>query len=226
MFSSKLLAKSLLTAAITFTGIAQAAPVNLDYDYLNLKGGVGQLGVDADEYREDIRTTNFSGRWSGLITENIYSTLSAGYLSGDGNKTFPGQKYNLETTQTTYSVIVGGVFGVAQSTDIFAGVGIGGIKQDSELEITKLGNRTTEDLDVDKTGFAWELGIRREFSGKKFELEAIAEGIAEQASLSVSAPISINENIAIVPGFTFTEEGEVKLYKNHSMVNLGLRFNF
>lgn len=226
MYFSQVMKKGVLAIAVSVAGSVYAAPTNLSYDYLELKGGVGKLGVDVTDFRENIRTTDFSGRWSGMITENIYSSLSLSYLSAEDDKSFPGQKYNLETTQSTYAVIVGGAFGVAASTDVFAGLGVGGINQDSELEKTFLNKTTTQNLDVKKTDLAWEFGIRREFWQQGFELEAVVEGIAEQTSLTVSAPVFINENLALTPGFTLMEEDTVELYKNHSVVNLGLRFNF
>lgn len=220
--------KKLLPVVISglVAGTVQAAPANLSYDFLDVKGGVGKLGVDVTNFREDVRTSNFSGRWSGMITENIYSSLSLGYLAADDDKKFGVANFDLETTQTSYAIIVGGAFGVGASTDIFAGVGVGGIKQDSKLEKTVFNKTTTEDLDEKKTDLAWELGVRREFWQHGFELEAVVEGIAEQTALTVSTPAFINENLALVPGFTLMEEDKGKLYKNHSALNLGIRFSF
>lgn len=226
MFFSKLFTKSLLVSAISFAGIAQAAPANLSYDYLDLNVGVGQLGVDVINFREDVRTSNFNGRWSGMITENIYSTLNLNYLSGEGDKSFGPQTFDLDTSQTKYAVIVGGAFPVATSVDIFAGIGFGGIDQNGELKTQVLNLTTTKDYDNEETAFAWEFGVRSEFWDKGLEFEARAEGVGEQASLSVTVPVFINENLALTPSFSFMEENDGDLYKNHSVVSVGLRFNY
>lgn len=226
MLSSKLLTKSILVAALSCAGIVQAAPANLSYDYLDFNVGAGQLGIDVINFREDVLTSNLNGRWSGMITENIYSTLNVNYFSGEGDKSFGPQTFDLETSQTKYAVIVGGAFPVAKSVDVFAGVGFGGVDQEGELKTKVLNNTITKDYDEDKTGLAWEVGVRGEFWDKGFELEGIIEGVPEQVSLTVNMPVYVNENLALVPSLSFMEEEDGVLYKNHSTVNFGLRFNF
>ena len=83
---------STIASAILIACSVQAAPASLGYDYVELNGSVGKLGVEVpagnNDFREDIRTTNFAGRWSGMITDNIYSTLDVNYLNGNGDKRF------------------------------------------------------------------------------------------------------------------------------------------
>lgn len=219
---------STIASALLIAGSVQAAPASLGYDYVELNGSIGKLGVEVpagnNDFREDIRTTNFAGRWSGMITDNIYSTLDVNYLNGNGDKRFGPLEFELDTTQINYSVLIGGAFAVADGLDLFIAGGIGGLSQDSSLEIN--GNKSKDDLDVKETEFAWEFGVRKAMWQQGLEFEARVEGIGDQVALDLNLPIYINENVALVPTATIMEEERIKVNKSHSTLGLGLRISY
>ena len=219
---------STLVSALLLASGVQAAPASLGYDYVELNGAIGKLGVEVptanSTFREDLRSTNFAGRWSGMITENIYSTLDMTYLNADGDKKYGPARFELETTQINYSVLIGGAFAVAEGLDLFIAGGVGGLKQDSTLELN--GKKTKDDLDVNETEFAWEFGVRKAYWQQGVELEARVEGIGDQVALDLSVPVYFNENVALVPTATLMEEDRIKVNKNHSTVGLGLRISY
>lgn len=206
--------------------MTQAAPANLGYDFVEFNAGIGKLGVEAADFREDLRTRNLAARWSGMISENLYSTLNLARLSGDGNETYSNNRYELVTRQTNYSVLVGGAFGIGATMDIFAGLGIGGFKQHSRLDVSNPQGEESTDLDTRKTSLAWEIGLRKQFWDSALELEARAHGVGEQQNVDFNLPFYLNDEISVSPWVSLMQEDRIKINKSHAVFGLGLRINY
>jgi len=222
MIRAAVIATALATPALA----SQAAPANLGYDFIEFNAGIGKLGVEAAAFREDLRTKNFSARWSGMISDNLYSTLNLARLSGDGDETYSNNRYELVTRQTNYSVLVGGAFGIGETMDIFAGLGIGGFKQHSRLDVSNPQGEESTDLDTRKTSLAWEVGLRKQFWKNGLELEARAHGIGEQQNVDFNLPFYLSDEISISPWVSLMQEDRIKINKSHAVFGLGLRINY
>jgi len=223
----KMIRAAVIAAALATPALAsQAAPANLGYDFIEFNAGIGKLGVEAAAFREDLRTKNFSARWSGMISENLYSTLHLARLSGNGDETHSNNRYELVTRQTNYSVLVGGAFGIGETMDLFAGLGFGGFKQHSRLDISNAQGKESTDLDTRKTSLAWEVGLRKQFWDSALELEARAHGVGEQQNVDFNLPFYLSDEISVSPWVSLMQEDRIKINKSHAVFGLGLRINY
>lgn len=211
------------TALLLLPALACAQPANLNYDYVDMDFGIGKYETKILGRNIDVKSENVSLLLSKSLDANNYLTLEVYRARIDDSDQMGGIRFNLDATESNYTLAWGYALPLNESVDFTMGLGINKSDQDSTL--TRHGAGSSFDSDEDTTSVAWSLGLRS-YITQGLELAAAVSGVKDQTVFTLSGPIQLTENLGLNTVYSYTKSDIKNVDATNSVLSVGLRYSF